>query len=237
MKSAKHWLSEMLLSRERRRAARLQTPRLIAYYWDGAAPAAHKIRDISLTGFYLLTDARWYPGTLITMTLQTTYKSEDGARRFIAVQSVVVRADVDGVGLAFAAQEIRASNKEPSVEGNLVDKKTLHEFLKWIEGSRGEGSMEYILLPLLLPLLVFSVILKRRQGLRQAGLHAKRCRQFRWRFLNSRYRQRNRMYDSAQFSGSGQSLCSEGVQTLGEILKTGVVMRSSHTQRCSGSKP
>jgi hypothetical protein len=241
MKSAKNWFNEMLLSGERRRAARQKTPRLIAFYWDGAAPAPHNIRDISLTGFYLLTDARWYPGTLITMTLQTTYKSEDGARRYIAVQSVVVRADVDGVGLAFAAQESHASNKEPSVEGTPVDKKTLDGFLKWIEGSRGEGSIEHILL---LPLLLWSIVRMavrcRAWGIAQPVLAAKMCRQVQQQFFRCRckcrYTQEGWVYHSPQFSGSEQSFCLEASYSLSEILKASLVAPRRQAQRCSGRK-
>jgi hypothetical protein len=241
MKSAKNWFNEMLLSKERRRAARLKAPRLVAYYWDGAAPAPHNIRDISLTGFYLLTDARWYPGTLITMTLQTIYKSEDGARRYIAVRSIVVRVDVDGVGLAFAAQESHSPSKELNIEGKLVDKKTLEEFLKWIEGSQGEGSMEYILLlPLLFWLIVKTVILCRRWSITQPVLAEKMCRQVQQQFFHCgckcRYAQENWVYDIPRFSGSEQSFCLEGSNSLSEFLKASLVAPRRQAQRCSGRK-
>lgn len=241
MKSAKNWFNDILQSGERRRAARLKTPRLIAYYWDGAAPAPHTIRDISLTGFYLLTDARWYPGTLITMTLQATYKPEDGARSYIAVQSVVVRVDVDGVGLAFAAQEFHASNKEPGVDGNLVDKKTLDGFLKWIEGSQGEGSMKHtLLLPLLLLLVVRTVVLCRTWGFEQPVLAAKMCRQVQQQSFHCgckcRRTQEDRGYDSPLFSGSEQSFCLERGYSLSGILKASLVAPRRQAQRCSGRK-
>ena len=241
MKSAKNWFNEMLQSRERRRAARLTAPRLIAYYWDGAAPAPHTIRDISSTGFYLLTDARWYPGTLITMTLQATYMSEDRAGRHIAVQSVVVRVDVDGVGLAFATQEFHTPNKEPGVDGNLVDKKTLGGFLKGIEGSQGEGSMKHTrLLPLLLRLVVRTVILCRTWGFEQLVLAAKMCKQVQQQFFRCgckcRHTQEDWVYDSPQFSGSEQSFCLEKEYSLSGILKASLVAPQRQAQQCSGRK-
>lgn len=242
MKSAKDWFNEMVLSKERRGAVRLKTPRLVAYYWDGAAPAPHTIRDISLTGFYLLTDARWYPGTLITMTLQTTYKSEDGARRYIAVRSIVVRVDVDGVGLAFAAHEFHASIKEPSVEGNLADKKTLEGFLKWIGGSQGEGSMKRILLPLplLLWLIARTVVLCRTWSIAQPVLAAKMCRQVQQQFFRCgcecRCVQKDWICNIQCFLGSEQSFCLEGAYSLSEILKASPVAPGRQAQRCSGRK-
>jgi hypothetical protein len=76
-------------------------PRLVAYFWDGDTPAAHCIRDISSTGIYLLTSQRWYPGTLVTITLQRTEKDEAGVKQSITVQTRVMRSAEDGVGLRF----------------------------------------------------------------------------------------------------------------------------------------
>lgn len=194
MKSAKNWFHEMFQSGERRRAARLKAPRLVAYYWDGGAPAPHNIRDISLTGFYLLTDARWYPGTLLTMTLQTTYKFEDGGRRYVAVRSMVVRVDVDGVGLAFAAQDSPTPGKELNIEGTLVNKRTLEEFLKRIEGSMLAAKMC-------------------RQVQRQFIHCGCKCR----------YPQQARGHDSPRFSGSEQSFCLERSYSPSRILKASLV--------------
>jgi hypothetical protein len=65
---------------DNRKAQRLDAPMLVAYYWDGATPNAHPIRNISSQGFYLLTEERMRPGTVITMTLQrSSPKKEDFA--------------------------------------------------------------------------------------------------------------------------------------------------------------
>jgi len=71
MKALKRLFGKVF-SRDRRTAERLPAADLSAYYWTGAAPAHHGIRDISSTGFYLVTEERWYPGTLVMMTLQKT---------------------------------------------------------------------------------------------------------------------------------------------------------------------
>jgi hypothetical protein len=65
----RNWFKR-LWSSDDRKARRQPAPRLAAYYWSGSAPSAHDIRDVSSTGLYLLTEDRWYPGTLILMTLQ-----------------------------------------------------------------------------------------------------------------------------------------------------------------------
>ena len=48
-----------------RKAPRVKEPGLAAYYWNGAAPVAHGVRDISSSGLYVVTEERWYPGTLV----------------------------------------------------------------------------------------------------------------------------------------------------------------------------
>jgi len=50
---------------------------------------------------YLLTEERWFPGTLIRVTLSKAVESEPGAGRSITVHAKVVRSDTDGVGLGF----------------------------------------------------------------------------------------------------------------------------------------
>lgn len=89
-----------VLGREKRNAERRVLPGLVAHYWNGGAPIAHRVRDISLSGLYLVTTDRWYPGTVIQMRIQETGKTDDDSDRSIAVQAKVVRVGADGVGLA-----------------------------------------------------------------------------------------------------------------------------------------
>jgi hypothetical protein len=46
----------------------------------------------------VVTEERWYPGTLILMTLQEADAEEEGVGRAIAVHSRAVRWGNDGVG-------------------------------------------------------------------------------------------------------------------------------------------
>jgi len=61
------WFIKFLrwLSTDRRSSKRHPLPGLVAYYWTGGAPQAFHIADISTHGLYLLTDERWFPGTMI----------------------------------------------------------------------------------------------------------------------------------------------------------------------------
>jgi uncharacterized membrane protein (UPF0127 family) len=126
VKPPKSWL-ERWWSPDPRKAPREQSPRLAAYYWTGGAPKSHNIRDISATGLYLLTEERWYPGTLVLMTLQRTDDGEELAERSISVQSRAVRWGTDGVGLQF----ILPKTQDPRQDG--VDKKTLDRFLQGLK--------------------------------------------------------------------------------------------------------
>jgi PilZ domain len=95
------WLANSQ-SNDRRNGERHSAPLLVAYYWNGANAIPHGVRDMSASGVYVVTEDRWYPGTLVLITLQ---KSADDAdlrlRRSIGVQSKVVRSGLDGVGFAF----------------------------------------------------------------------------------------------------------------------------------------
>jgi PilZ domain len=139
----KNWF-ENLMSQHQRRAPRHIEPRLVAFYWDGFVPKPRYIRDVSSTGFYLLTDERWYPGTLITMTLQRTEKAEGSSKRSIAVQAKVVRPGEDGVAVAFVFPRPGDARRVRSIIADgvgLADKKTLELFLQplWINRPIGTG--------------------------------------------------------------------------------------------------
>ncbi len=131
---ARRWFQRWSAS-DRRKAKREQVLGLVAYYWDGAAPGAHKVREISSTGLYLQTDQCWYPGTLVTMTLQRTGISEAGAQRSIAVQTKVVRQGMDGAAFAFIMPQSRKSSAAQYGGNPAADQKALEVFLRNIIGA------------------------------------------------------------------------------------------------------
>jgi hypothetical protein len=137
MKSVNRWL-ESLSSRERRRAPRREVPNLVAHYWDGAAPLAHHIRDISTTGLYLLTEQRWYPGTLVRILLQRTGVAETDPDRSITVNAKVVRSGSDGVGLTLVLLEAHPpqGTQRDSIDG--ADRQSFHRFWQLLLGIESE---------------------------------------------------------------------------------------------------
>ncbi|MGO8720237.1 MAG: PilZ domain-containing protein [Acidobacteriaceae bacterium] len=129
-----------LFGQERRNAERRALPGLVAFYWDGANPVPRGIRDISSTGMYLLTEERWYLGTLVIMTLQNKDIAEADSHHSIKVQAKVVQVGVDGVGFAFTpAATANATQVLEGAENNAADKKTLDEFIhRWFQASRSK---------------------------------------------------------------------------------------------------
>jgi hypothetical protein len=127
----RNWFKR-LWSSDARKAPRQPAPRLAAYYWNGSAPSAHDIRDVSSTGLYLLTEDRWYPGTLILMTLQDMDDTENGAKPVISVKVRAVRWGDDGVGLQFVVAEDTRDDETAC----QADKRRLERFLERVS-NRG----------------------------------------------------------------------------------------------------
>ncbi len=91
---------------ELRNAPRIPEPGVVVYYWDGATPSGRQLRDISLTGAYLYTPERWYPGTVVRLLIQPT-ESEPAADAgnpppgSVSLQARVVWHGPDGMALEF----------------------------------------------------------------------------------------------------------------------------------------
>ena len=98
------WLTNLLRRDpvDPRKAQREALRGLIAYYFTGGTPVAHEVRDISPTGVYIVTDERWYPGTVVRVTL--TDRHDPTADRTITVNATAVRFGNDGVGLEFVLE-------------------------------------------------------------------------------------------------------------------------------------
>ncbi len=134
-RTPKNWL-ERWWSPDPRNAPREASPGLAAYYWNGAAPEAHGIRDISSTGLYVVTEERWYPGTLVLMTLQVTERGEEASERSIAVLSRAVRWGHDGVGLQFVLVDPVEARKGKFPVMDTADKREFDKFLQQLRKRR-----------------------------------------------------------------------------------------------------
>jgi hypothetical protein len=122
-----HWLFPK--SNGDHRTNRTPLPGLIAYHWSGGTPQAYQVGNISVSGFFLLTDERPYPGTLILMTLQKTGTNAEKPGNSIAVYTKVIRWGSDGVGFRFVPVESKdaKTTREPK---KVANQGSLDEFLK-----------------------------------------------------------------------------------------------------------
>lgn len=109
----KGWFAKLLGSEpeDPRVTSRESLPDLIAYYFTGGTPKPHAVRDISPTGMYILTEERWYPGTVVRVTL--TDRHNPTTERSITVNAKAVRAASDGVGFEFVLEERDRSKIRP----------------------------------------------------------------------------------------------------------------------------
>lgn len=140
MPPMKSWF-ERLWSEERRRAERHTSLPLAAYYWDGAAPAPRQVRDISPEGMFLLTEQRWYPNTVVTMTLTRSDKPVSDPDCSIKVATRVVRSGTDGVGLAFVMPPARLREAD-GLFAYVAGRQELRQFLARLQADTGRNALK-----------------------------------------------------------------------------------------------
>jgi hypothetical protein len=135
----KSWLQRLLAPEptEPRKTLRAAVPDLAAYFWTGGTPQPHAIRNISSTGMYVVTDERWYPGTLVQMTLRKAGREGVGAEASIALLARVSRWGNDGVGLAFVVRDPRASRAGEATPSEAIEREVLDQFLARIGHGKG----------------------------------------------------------------------------------------------------
>jgi hypothetical protein len=149
MNSLKRWLNKMGFG-DRRRVERRLESNLIAYFWEGSCVAskAHHVRNTSTEGLYMMTDQRWYPGTLIMMTLQSNRIV--GAKTSIKVQARVIWSGEEGVGFEFVFPQNpdRQLDFGWAIPDERANKKTLSEFLKGLQIGNAQVFAQFLVLML-----------------------------------------------------------------------------------------
>jgi hypothetical protein len=122
-KKPKGWLKRLLHPDppDPRKALRQALPGLEAYFWTGGAPKAHAILNISTTGLYVATEERWYPGTLIQMTLKKAAQ-DTSPESSITLQAKANRWGNDGVGLSFVVRDPRNPVSTEGIEREVLDR-------------------------------------------------------------------------------------------------------------------
>jgi Flp pilus assembly protein TadG len=150
------WLNRLTF-RDERQVDRQDRLPLIAHYWDGGPPLGHTVRDISRRGMYLLTEQRWYPGTLVMVSLQREDVSEEDPDRCLIVKAKVVRTGDDGVGFTFVTPDDPERISRENLQDG-ADKKMIDRFLRQLSSERGQALIEYILVLPLIFLLIINLV-------------------------------------------------------------------------------
>jgi hypothetical protein len=136
-KSRKSWW-ERIWAPDPRKSERESIPGLIAYYWNGSAPEAHAVKNISTKGLYLVTDERWYPGTLITMTLQFTSPDESREEYSVSIACKSIWWGESGVGVEFVLRDETTLSAEQNATLPTTDRKELDQFLQVLRRYKAE---------------------------------------------------------------------------------------------------
>jgi len=105
-------LTESLLKRvlrkifpDQRKSERQLQPPLVGYLGMTHTSRSYDLGDISVSGFCLLTDERWTPGTEMPITLQRRSLPEGKDPESFTVQATVVRSAGNGVGFSIVLSE------------------------------------------------------------------------------------------------------------------------------------
>lgn len=123
MKRLMRWLVP-----DQRVATRHTMPPVTAYLGLVRSSKEFKVGDVSVAGFYMLTDERWIHGTGFPVTLERTDEASQG--QTLTVYATVVRTGEDGVGFTFLkpAEEEQQNGDTPG--STRVDLTKLAQFLK-----------------------------------------------------------------------------------------------------------
>jgi Flp pilus assembly protein TadG len=138
------------------------TSSVVAYYWDGAVPAPHRVRNLSAYGANIITTEKWYPGTVIQLTLQhgAHVNGSDGnaGTPAVSVRTRVASQHADCIRVVFVClnnQERHALRKflhdVKLAEANVTPR-------RMSASSAGQSLIEFALILPLLVLLVVNVV-------------------------------------------------------------------------------
>ena len=116
---------------DQRVANRHTMPPLIAYLGLVRSSKEYKVGDISVAGFYMITEERWIVGTSFPVTLERTDALGEGQN--LTLHSTVVRIGEDGVGFTFVQPMVDEEAAGGQARGSMrLDLTKLAQFLKGI---------------------------------------------------------------------------------------------------------
>lgn len=97
-------------ARIERRGRRVPAPGVDVYYSLGLERKRARIKNISPTGVFLLTDGRWLPDTIVLLTMQNRNLFSKDSEVQVRIPARVVRPDNDGIGMEFVVEGISTAD-------------------------------------------------------------------------------------------------------------------------------
>lgn len=126
---------------DQRVANRHALPPLMAYLGQVRTSKVYKVGDVSVAGFFMLTEERWIPGTGFPVTLERT--DEAGQGRTLTVHATVIRTTDDGVGFSFISPADEEPRTGDSAGTTRMDLSRVAQFLKGLPiAEPGGDSLE-----------------------------------------------------------------------------------------------
>ena len=113
---------------DQRVANRHSMPPLIAYLGMVRSSKEYKVGDISVAGFYMITEERWIVGTGFPVTLERT--DAEGQGQSLTLYSTVARIGDDGVGFTFVQPVAEEDGESESRSSLRLDLTKVAQFLK-----------------------------------------------------------------------------------------------------------
>ncbi len=112
---------------DQRVANRHAMPPVVASLGMVRSAREYRIGDISVAGFFMITEERWIPGTGFPVTLGRT--DHNGPAKTLTVYCTVVRIGVDGVGFTFMPRAVEDRRVNEARDIARLDLTKLAEFL------------------------------------------------------------------------------------------------------------
>jgi hypothetical protein len=126
------WMKRLVrwLYPDQRVANRHAMPPLVAYLGMVRSSKEYKVGDVSVAGFYMMTDERWIVGSGVPITLERT--DPVGMGQTITLYSTVIRLGPDGVGFSFLQPKEGEPGEVRASGSSRFDLTNLARFLKGI---------------------------------------------------------------------------------------------------------
>ena len=125
---------------DQRKSERQPQPPLVGYLGMRHTSRSYDLGDISISGFCLLTDERWTPGTEMPITLQRKSLPEGKDPESFTVQATVVRCGTNGVGfsIVLCEEESEAMYGNP-LRVRWVTRREMEVFLNTLKEPPPQG--------------------------------------------------------------------------------------------------